>query len=357
MSSKDNSVCLCETEAGLNKQVVGTVAMGSDLHFEMDFYLHTKSAGIWNCNGGSNQRFPSVSVSNGELFVTFGLHPKNIMYMAHAANVYPSINEWHHLELKICGKNGFQLKLDGQLKNINLVRKNVDWNAYYNKEAYSNLQCMVSTIGVSVKNVVWTSRANANKARAFCDADTCQRAALPARLAKQQCVVGNDGNPIFGGSTSTLAECLERCDTEKDSKGRACVAIEWTDGGKVQPTTTKKGCALAWGCDSTVDWTGGSVFKRMDSAAALPVTPFDSYPISDPLDYPLSDPFDPLVPSESYWFGLNYTDLLMVLCGALVVLCGLNLYASVQRKQRPRYAAVKTVFDSDIDIEAKPINN
>lgn len=263
----DNSVCLCETTAGLNKQVVGTVDLGSDLHFEMDFYLHTSGASIWNCVNGANQRFPSVQVSNGELWVTFGLHPENIVYMANAANVFPSINEWHHLELKIWDQNGFQLKLDGQLKNSGLTKKNVDWNAFYDKAAYSKLQCWVSTITASVKNIVWTSRANADKARAFCDADICQRAALPA-------------------------------------------------------------------------------------------IPFDSYPISDPFhSNPPSDPFDPLVPSDSYWFGLNYNNLLMVLCGALVVLCGLNLHASVQRKQRPRYAAVKTVFDSDIDVEATPINN
>ena len=70
------------------------------------------------------------------------------------------------------------------------------------------------------------------------------------------------------------------------------------------------------------------------------------------------DPLESNVWEQWYsWYQLHYHQFLGLLCGALVVLCGLNLSASCQRKQRPRYGAVKTVFDSDIDIEAKPINN
>ena len=42
-------------------------------------------------------------------------------------------------------------------------------------------------------------------------------------------------NPIFEGGgfigTMTLAECMSHCDLSQDSKGRPCVAIEWSDGG------------------------------------------------------------------------------------------------------------------------------
>jgi len=75
-------------------------------------------------------------------------------------------------------------------------------------------------------------------------------------------------NPIFetGGfiGTMTLAQCKAECTSRTDSKGRPCVAIEWSDGGNAQSASTTKSCALAWGCDYTKHWTGGSVFVRSD---------------------------------------------------------------------------------------------
>jgi len=71
-------------------------------------------------------------------------------------------------------------------------------------------------------------------------------------------------NPIFEGGgfigTMTLADCLDQCASRSDSKGRPCVAVEWSDGGNVQSDSTTKSCALAWGCDYTKYWSGGSVF-------------------------------------------------------------------------------------------------
>merc|ERR1719499_2964614 len=96
--------------------------------------------------------------------------------MAHASNVRPSIKEWHHLELDIWGNNGFQLKLDGRVWTYGLLKKNVNWNAFYNKEAYSKMKCAVTTTTASIKNVLWTPRGTVDAAKAFCRSD----AALPA---------------------------------------------------------------------------------------------------------------------------------------------------------------------------------
>jgi len=93
------------------------------------------------------------------------------------------------------------------------------------------------------------------------------------RRANAQCFVhekqyddDRKDNPIFEGGgfvgTMTLADCMAQCDVSTDSKGRACVAIEWSDGGNAQSAATLKKCALAWGCDFTRHWGGGSVFTK-----------------------------------------------------------------------------------------------
>ena len=93
------------------------------------------------------------------------------------------------------------------------------------------------------------------------------------RIANAQCYtdeVEYDGdrldNPIFEGGgfigTMTLSECQAACDSRTDSNGRPCVAIEWSDGGNEQSDSTAKSCALAWACDWTESWSGGSVFTR-----------------------------------------------------------------------------------------------
>lgn len=95
-------------------------------------------------------------------------------------------------------------------------------------------------------------------------------------LRNQQCYVYEteyDGdrlsNPIFEGEgfigTYTLDECWAHCATDFDSKGRPCVAIEWSDGGLTQSSTTTKDCALAWGCDYTEYWSGGSVYQMIST--------------------------------------------------------------------------------------------
>merc|ERR1719333_1216954 len=62
----------------------------------------------------------------------------------------------------------------------------------------------------------------------------------------------------------TLAECMAACDTETDSYGRECVAIEWADGGNEQSEDTIRWCGLCWACDPTDTWTGGSIFHKVD---------------------------------------------------------------------------------------------
>lgn len=55
-------------------------------------------------------------------------------------------------------------------------------------------------------------------------------------------------NPIFEGGgfigTMTLAQCKSECTSRTDSKGRPCVAIEWSDGGSTQSDSTTKSCGI-----------------------------------------------------------------------------------------------------------------
>merc|ERR1719412_1862470 len=67
-------------------------------------------------------------------------------------------------------------------------------------------------------------------------------------------------NPIWHKGPTTLDECSRRCDREKDHRGRRCVAFEWRDGGDPHGPEEKRDCALAWTCDITNPWTGGSVY-------------------------------------------------------------------------------------------------
>ena len=62
-------------------------------------------------------------------------------------------------------------------------------------------------------------------------------------------------NPLIDGTDElTLEQCLDECDSHKESDHhRYCLAVEWYDGGKLWPSDTTKSCALAWGCDYTRD--------------------------------------------------------------------------------------------------------
>jgi len=73
-------------------------------------------------------------------------------------------------------------------------------------------------------------------------------------------------NPLWGGGTMTLADCLEQCELNSDSNGRPCVAVEWGDGGDVHSESTTKSCQFCWGCDYTEYWSGGSVFTKDEYA-------------------------------------------------------------------------------------------
>ena len=70
------------------------------------------------------------------------------------------------------------------------------------------------------------------------------------------------------------------------------------------------------------------------------------------------DPLEPNVWEQWYsWYQLHYHQLVGIICGLLVVLCGLNLCASCQRKQDIQYVGVKRVSDTDTecDIEVQPM--
>lgn len=97
------------------------------------------------------------------------------------------------------------------------------------------------------------------------------------RHANQQCYVNETiyeddrlDNPVFDGEgyydLLTLDDCMAKCNIQYDLYGRPCEAVEWSDFGNAQPNNSMKLCALAWGCDYTVYWFGGSVFKRNMSA-------------------------------------------------------------------------------------------
>lgn len=98
-------------------------------------------------------------------------------------------------------------------------------------------------------------------------------AGYTSRIANAQCYTDATeysgdrlDNPIFEGGgfigSLTLAACQKACDEETDTKGRPCVAIEWSDGGNAQSDSTTKSCALAWACDYIEYWSGGSVFMQ-----------------------------------------------------------------------------------------------
>ena len=66
------------------------------------------------------------------------------------------------------------------------------------------------------------------------------------------------------------------------------------------------------------------------------------------------DPLEPNVWEQWYsWYQLHYHQFLGLLCGFLVVLCGLNLSASCQREQDTQYVGVKRVSDTDTECDVE----
>jgi len=137
---------------------------------------------------------------------------------------------------------------------------------------------------------VGDNRATSCTAQPTCGAGFKMSGSYSNQIRSKQCSVSssliqyagdNRNNPVFGGGgfvgSLTLAECKARCDTDTDSYGRKCVAIEFSDGGS--PTlsaSTKRSCALLWGCESTsLYWSGGSVYKR--DATTTTTTTTDSF--------------------------------------------------------------------------------
>ena len=123
------------------------------------------------------------------------------------------------------------------------------------------------------------------------------------QLANRQCIVYDteyDGdrldNPIFEGGgfigTLTLADCMAHCDLSSDSKGRECVAIEWSDGGQLRSSSITKKCALVWGCDDTSNWGGGSVYQRLADPTPEPTAEPSVSPSPAPSAEPTLEPFN-----------------------------------------------------------------
>ena len=99
-------------------------------------------------------------------------------------------------------------------------------------------------------------------------------------LPNTQCyanVVEYDGddikNPFFENKwlagTYTLAECMEQCESTVDSHGRSCVAMEFADRGFEVSADTEKKCGLMWACDTTDNWSDGSVIRRKGLLCSL----------------------------------------------------------------------------------------
>ena len=67
-------------------------------------------------------------------------------------------------------------------------------------------------------------------------------------------------NPVWNVGSQTLSQCKELCSIGIDEHGRPCVAIEWADEGGDVPAHETRNCNLAWACDNTPFWGGGSVY-------------------------------------------------------------------------------------------------
>lgn len=173
-----------------------------------------------------------------------------------------------------------------------------------------------------------------------------------SRMAERQCHVHHteyDGdradNPMFlnhdWSETFTLAECQALCDSSSDSHGRPCVAIEWSDGGNAQSSGTRKQCALAWGCDYTESWGGGSVFMKSTDGSVTSVSA--KAPVFDAEDYENSKD------SGEYVFVLSFSSLWIpslaaMLCFILSVFVTVMLCRGGMQKQ---YRAVEVMSDTD----------
>jgi len=92
------------------------------------------------------------------------------------------------------------------------------------------------------------------------------------RKVRKQCYVDKKpypddlpGNPVFGGTgfagSFTLGECKAECEKGlKDSRGRPCIGIEWSDRTLDWAADVKRNCALLWGCDTLAGNPSGSVY-------------------------------------------------------------------------------------------------
>ena len=142
--------------------------------------------------------------------------------------------------------------------------------------------------------------------------------------------------------TEPLGQCEGDCDDDSDCRGdMKCYQRENCGTGCIPP-----------GCTGT-PYSPNHDYCYVDGSAAqspgvMMVDPFDA-------DY---DPIveDPDNESWSNWYLIHYYDLVTVLMAALVVLCAINLCATVRQRQQAPYVAVKH-FDteSERDVEAIPM--
>ena len=79
-------------------------------------------------------------------------------------------------------------------------------------------------------------------------------------------------NPVWSVGDQTLSQCKAMCSTQRDELDRPCVAIEYKDGGQNLPATEKRNCNMAWACDYTESWSGGSVYSGDAHAPAFTST-------------------------------------------------------------------------------------
>lgn len=183
-----------------------------------------------------------------------------------------------------------------------------------------------------------------------------------SRMAQRQCYVHHteyDGdsvsNPMFlnhdWSETFTLSECQALCDSSSDSHGRPCVAIEWSDGGNVQSTGTRKQCGLAWGCDYTESWGGGSVFMKSTDGAVSVASASAKAPVFEHHEFiPFGDEdYDIGNDSGDYVFVLSFSSLWMPVVAAMLcfILSAFVVVMLCRGGMQKQYRAVEVMSDTD----------
>jgi len=291
--------------------IIGYIAIGEEMHFELDVTIGTMPsdwASIFHCGSSNSMRMPGIwlhpdSGTDGgsrEGFYTCWRHDDD----NHCVQTdHLTVGQTYHLEIDIT-PTLYTVTQDGVVQYSGAKGDHTTYDSmvcYASNPWHDAAVATISNLRVwageqpptaSPTKSVYELLDITNDKLGVVDLIYDQLMEMRKWLMKtfgglqnQQCYVYEteyDGdrldNPIFEGGgfigTYTLDECWAHCETSTDSKGRPCVAIEWSDGGDAQSSSTTKSCALAWGCDYTEYWSGGSVYQMtttvsVNAAAAV----------------------------------------------------------------------------------------